>query len=202
MVETSGTVPGAGTMQNQQGRNTPTDDTPTGENQTSNEVISLSKEEFDKKLQAEADRRVTEALKTAKAKWEKEYNERLKQEKEEAARMSQLSEKEKQEMLLKKREEELAKKERMLHIQSLKLESIKILEEKKLPTSFVDWLIGNDADETYQNIQTFEKAFQEAVQEEVQRRLPKRIPKVGESKQQNPAASFDAQIRAAAGRRK
>lgn len=194
MTETSGTADGAGT-QNPQGHDSSND-------QGTTDLISLTKEEFDKKLQAEADKRVTEALKTSKAKWEKEYNERLKHEKEEAARMSQLSEKEKSEVLLKKREEELEKKERMLHIQSLKLESIKILEEKKLPTSFVDWLIGTDADDTYQNIQSFEKAFQEAVQAEVQNRLPKRIPKVGESKRQNPGASFDNQIRMAAGRKK
>lgn len=195
MTETSGTADGAEEKQNQQGHDSSND-------QGTTEHISLTKEEFDKKLQAEADKRVTEALKTSKAKWEKEYNERLKREKEEAARMSQLSEKEKQEVLLKKREEELEKKERTLHVQSLKLESIKVLEEKKLPTSFVDWLIGADADDTYQNIQAFEKAFQDAVQAEVQHRLPKRVPKVGESKRQNPGASFDNQIRQAAGRNK
>ncbi len=194
MTEKDGTASGA-ESQNQQGH-----DPSNGQDNTA-ETISLSKEEFDKKLQSEADKRVTDALKTAKAKWEKEYNEKLEREKQEAAKMSQLSEKEKQEMLLKKREEEIAKKERTLHIQSLKLESIKILEEKKLPTSFVNWLIGEDADDTYKNIQTFEKAFQEAVQNEVQTRLPKRIPKVGEGKKEHPGATFDSQIRKAAGRK-
>jgi len=165
------------------------------------DTVTLSKEELDKKLQTESDKRVTEALKTAKAKWESEFKKKLEEEKKEAAKMSKLSEEEKHRVLLEKRERELEEKERRLLIQSLKLESVKILEDKKLPASFVDWLIGSDADETYANIQAFEKAFQEAVQNEVQNRLPKRIPKVGDSKKEHPGATFDAQIRKAAGRK-
>lgn len=47
--------------------------------------------EFDKALLAETDKRVNQALENKKAEWEKDYSERLKAEKDEAARIAKMS---------------------------------------------------------------------------------------------------------------
>ncbi len=189
-----GATPGASAQDsNQQGQqNSPSEPT--------TEMIKLSKEDYEKALQSEADKRVTEALKTAKTKWEKEYAKKIEQEREEAARMAQMSQQEKQDLLLKKREEELARKERELSRQSLQLETVKILEERKLPTGFSDWLIGTDTESTFENIKVFEAAFNEAVVEEVKNRLPRMTPRAGGAGDSDPATAFGNMIRRAAGR--
>lgn len=181
--------------ENQQGQ-------PTAQTQSASEPVKMTKEEYERTLQSETDKRVTEALKTAKKKWEKEYSERIEQEREEAARMSQLSEREKQELLLKKREETLAIKERELSRQRLQLETIKILEERKLPVRFADWLIGEDGDSTFNNIKAFEESFNTAVNDEIKRRIPQTVPRVGSGSNSNPGNAFDMMIRRAAGKKR
>lgn len=172
------------------------------DNASASTVVKMTREEYERALQSETDKRVTEALKTAKKKWEKEYSERIEQEREEAARMSQLSEREKQELLLKKREEIILAKEREVSRQKLQLETVKILEERKLPVRFADWLIGEDADTTFNNIKTFEESFNAAVNEEIKRRLPPTVPRVGSGGiNQTPSNAFDSMIRRAAGKK-
>jgi len=189
----SGSNPERG--ENQQGQQT-------AQTQSASEQVKMSKEEYERALQSETDKRVTEALKTAKKKWEKEFSERVEQEREEAARMSQLSERERQELLLKKREEILASKERELSRQRLQLETIKVLEERKLPVRFADWLIGEDGDTTFNNVKVFEEAFNTAVNEEIKRRIPQTIPRVGSGVDSNPGNAFDSMIRRAAGKKR
>lgn len=181
--------------ENQQGQET-------AKNVSASDQVTMTKEEYERTLQSETDKRVTEALKTAKKKWEKDYSERIEQEREEAARISQLSERERQELLLKKREEALANKERELSRQRLQLETIKILEERKLPVRFADWLIGEDGDTTFQNIKTFEEAFNAAVNDEIKRRIPQTVPRVGTGFSSNPENAFDSMIRRAAGKKR
>lgn len=181
--------------ENQQGQQT-------DQLQSAPEQVTMSKEEYERSLQSETDKRVTEALKTAKKKWEKEFSERVEREREEAARMSQLSERERQELLLKKREETLALKERELSRQRLQLETIKVLEERKLPVRFADWLIGEDGDTTFNNVKAFEEAFKEAVNDEIKRRIPQITPRVGSGTNISPGNAFDSMIRRAAGRKR
>ena len=72
-----------------------------GEEDKPKETKTYTKDEVDKLLQSETDKRVTEALKTSRAKWESEYQEKLEKEKEEVERLSKLSAKEKEEELRK-----------------------------------------------------------------------------------------------------
>lgn len=78
------------------------------------------KEEWDRKLQSEVDRRVNQA----RAKWEKELKEK--------ERLAKLSEEEKIEELKRIKEEELAERERELKIKTVKLEILENLREAGL----------------------------------------------------------------------
>lgn len=171
-------------------------------NNKGKEVVQYSKEELDRLIQSEGDRRVSEALKTAKKKWETDYSARIEREREEAARISQMSEKERQEHLLKEREKELAKKEQELTRKQLQLETVKILEERKLPIVFSELLIGSDAESTFDNIKVFAEEWKEALEEELERRIPRKTPRVGTTGQSSdPGRMFDSMIRDAARRR-
>jgi hypothetical protein len=140
------------------------------------EVLTFTQEELDKKLQSEADKRVQEALNTAKSKWEKEWTGKLEKAKTEAERLAKLSADEKKAEEDRLRAEELAKKDRELTVRELQLEAVDELNKRKLPVGFAKILLGETAEDTLEKIKLFETAFREAVQAEVDSKLKGRTP--------------------------
>lgn len=138
--------------------------------------LPKTKEEFLKMLQSESDKRVTGALATAKAKWEAEYNQKLEDEKAEAAKLAKMTEAEKKQHLLDKQTTELAEKEKAIAAREMKLTKIDIFAEKKLPIKLVDYVQGDTADEVKTNIDTFEKEWRAAIDEAVNEKLKGRSP--------------------------
>ena len=150
------------------------------------EVLKMTKEEYDKTLKSETDRRVEEAVKTHRAKWEKEYKKKVEEERRDAERLAQLSAEEREKEMLGRQKEELTSKEKLLRQRELKLTAIDILSDEKLPVSFADQLLGEDADETYGRIQKFKQAWHDAVEEEVNKRLKGKIPREGSTEKKPP----------------
>lgn len=150
--------------------------------QDNQEPKTYTQDEVDKLLQSEADKRVTEALKTARAKWEKEYKEQLEKEKKEAERLSKLSAEEREKELLKQKEQELAEKERAIRMKELHLDTIEVLAEEGLPVGFAEFLIKDDAETTNENIKKFKKEWQEALSKAVDERIKGKSPRLPETK--------------------
>ncbi|TES48074.1 DUF4355 domain-containing protein [Shouchella lehensis] len=138
-----------------------------------------TQEELDKLLQSNADKRVTEALATAKQKAEQEKENAIKAAKAEAEKLAGLSAAEKQKLQDEQYKADLEAREKALSQRELKIEAINILSEKKLPVSFADLLLSSDAENTKKNIDTFETAFRQAVQDGVTERLKSPTPKGG-----------------------
>lgn len=130
---------------------------------------TYTQEEVDKMLQAESDRRVTEALKKA----EKKKSEAVK----EAQRLAQMNEQEKYEYQLKQREEAILAKEKELALMENKNEASKILAEKGISLSLVDFVVAEDADTMKANIDLLDKAFKASVKAEVEKRIGGNSPK-------------------------
>lgn len=158
---------GEGEGQQGEGEQTPTFEAP------------KTQEELDKLLQSNADKRVTEALATARQKAEQEKQDAIKAAKAEAEKLAGLSAAEKQKLQDDQYKADLEAREKALSQRELKIEAINILSEKKLPVSFADMLLSADAENTKTNIDTFEKAFRDAVQEGVTERLKSPTPKGG-----------------------
>lgn len=135
------------------------------------EELPKTKEELEKYLQSESDKRVSGALKTAQEKWAKEYEQKLETEKKEAERLAKMTAAEKEKAIFEKQKGDLAKKEQEIALKEMKFEAVKILSDKKLPISFVDMLATNDADKTKENIDNFEKAFKAALSQAVDERI-------------------------------
>jgi hypothetical protein len=147
--------------------------------------------------QDDLNKAVSKRLKEEKAKHDKDLaelrkqmQEKIKEERKEAEELAKLSqeerakvEKEKEEMLLKSERDNLNKERQEFERDKLKLETEKQLVERKLPAQFAKYLLGDSAEETLENINTFEGEYQEAIRTEVDQRIAGPKPKLGGDKQ-------------------
>lgn len=136
-----------------------------------NDPITLTPEELQKRIESETDKKLAKALETSRKKWEAEFAQKLEHEKKEAERLAKLSAKEREEEELKKQREELDKRLKELESKELKADAIAILNEQSLPSSFVEFLVQENAEKTLANINAFKAAFNEAVEAAVEDKL-------------------------------
>ena len=144
-------------------------DTNTDTSTTGTETKTYTQEEVDKMLQSEVDRRITSALK----KQAKNNEAKIK----EAQKLAQMNESEKFQYELEQREKAIAEKEKALALAENKNEASKILADKGLSLSLVDFVIAEDAETMNSNIRLLEKAFKDSVKREVEKRLGSSAPK-------------------------
>ena len=136
---------------------------------TGTETKTYTQEEVDKMLQSEVDRRITSALK----KQAKNNEAKIK----EAQKLAQMNESEKFQYELEQREKAIEEKEKALALAENKNEASKILADKGLSLSLVDFVIAEDAETMNSNIRLLEKAFKDSVKREVEKRLGSSAPK-------------------------
>ena len=136
---------------------------------TGTETKTYTQEEVDKMLQSEVDRRITSALK----KQAKSNEAKIK----EAQKLAQMNESEKFQYELEQREKAIEEKEKALALAENKNEASKILADKGLSLSLVDFVIAEDAETMNSNIRLLEKAFKDSVKREVEKRLGSSAPK-------------------------
>lgn len=142
------------------------------EEKKESEVKTYTEEEVQARVQSEADKRVTEALKTARAKWEKEEAE----EKKEAERLQSLSQKEREEELKAKQLKELEETKAELNRVYLERDTVDRLSDESVPIAFKDFLMGKDAESTNENIKTFKEIYEAEVQKALEERLKGTTP--------------------------
>lgn len=136
---------------------------------TGTETKLYTQEELDALLQREGDKRVTEALRKA----ERKNAERVK----EAQKLAQMNESEKYQYELEQREKAIEEKEKALALAENKNEASKILADKGLSLSLVDFVVAEDAETMNDRIKVLDKAFKESVKREVEKRLGSSAPK-------------------------
>ena len=153
--------------------NTLENDVKTNEGQSqeteTQETKTYTEQEALEMAQKEADRRVTEAMKT----WQRKSEAKIA----EAQKLAQMNEAEKYEYQLKQREEAIAAKEKELALMENKNEAGKILSEKGLSLALVDFVVAEDAETMKYNIDTLDKAFKASVKAEVEKRMSTTTPK-------------------------
>lgn len=137
---------------------------------TETEIQEQSKTFTEKEMQAEIDRRVSQALKTQQKKYEKQLS------------LSNLDEQQRKEAEKNMRIEELEQQLADFEATKNRSEIKSVLSSRGLPVEFADMVhIGSDYDEALKNIDAFDKAFKAAVSAEVKRRLATSNPQVGTS---------------------
>jgi len=151
---------------------------PTGVEEETVEKIELTAEEFEEKLQKEADRRVTQAEKKWKADYKTELSRAVAEAKKEAEEKAKLSEEERYKLEREKEKEILEKERAEFMREKLLLETERNLAQEQLPPEFANFLIGRDTDETAENIVKLKGFFEQKVQESVDERLKGKSPKI------------------------
>lgn len=139
------------------------------------EKKTYTEEEVAKMLQAEADKRVTEALKKA----EKKFNDKLEEEKKKAA----MDESQKKEYELQLKQQELDAKIKELNLEKSKNEATHLLNNQKLPLDLLDFVVDEDSDTMKAKVNNLAKVFNESVNKAAEARLEVNTPKRGSDKQ-------------------
>ncbi|WP_312541415.1 DUF4355 domain-containing protein [Enterococcus sp.] len=127
------------------------------------------------------DKRVSKAIETAQAKWEKAEAEKIEKAKSEGERLAKLSAEQREKEEQRKKEEADSKREQDLTKRELRLQALEELTERKLPQSLIDAVVLTDADACANSIETIEKVFRDAVEVGVNERLARsaETPKFG-----------------------
>jgi len=183
--ETKATAGASEDVKNQPGQGSKTEGTkPEGKTEQSSEdeILTLSKAEYQKQLQAESDKRVRQAEKTFEKKYEDQLREKIEKEREDAERLARLTSDEREKELFERNKTLLEEKEKKLRQREMKLAAIDVLNDEGLPVTFADQLLGESVDDTHDRIQKFKKAWHEAIDTEVNKRLKGRIPEDGGQK--------------------
>lgn len=148
--------------------NNPTQGQDNSTPETDSENRTYTQAEVDELLQREVDRRITSAL----AKQQKKNEAKLK----EAEKLASMSAQEKYEFELSQREAAIAEKERQLTLAENKNIASKILAEKGLSLTLVDFVIADDAETMNSNINILDRAFKASVKAEVEKRIGGKTP--------------------------
>lgn len=141
--------------------------------------VELTQDELDKKIEAEADRKLASALKKKEDEWKVQTQQQIDAAIAEKERLSKLSEKERKDEELNQREKDIANRLAELERKELKADAIADLNKKELPSSFADFLLADNAENTLKNINTFKEAFDAAVNEAVKEKLRQDTPPAG-----------------------
>jgi hypothetical protein len=129
------------------------------------------------KEQERIDKVVSDRLKREREKYEKELSERLKKERDDWERQAKLSAEEREAEERKQREQETATREREITLRENRAEARELLQEKKIPTTLVDFVVDVDTDKTKENIASLEDAFAKAVEQGINDKLKGQTPK-------------------------
>lgn len=131
--------------------------------ETNAEPKTYTEEEVAMLLQKEGDRRVSQALKKAEAKYAKQASE--------AEKLSKMSKADQETYKLQQRIAELEAKERDFVLAENKNALSKALSERGLPVTFCDYLVSEDSDQMMENLKEFEKAWRSALNDTVAQKI-------------------------------
>lgn len=143
-----------------------------GHNQINeNNLLPKTLEELQILLQSESDRRVTQALKSAREKWSYEVEQRIEEEKKEFERRFALSLAKKEKELFDKFMEEIEKRERALKHKELVIKTVDLLLERRLPVEFKDFIVEKDEESTGKRLESFNKLWHAKLDEAVNKNI-------------------------------
>lgn len=124
-----------------------------------------------KENQAEFDRRLQKAVKTAVSNAEEKWKLLADEKASEAEKLAKMNKEEKEKYAAEKRERELVARETEITKRELKAEAKIALADKGLPIGLAETLNYSDSDSCKKSIDAVSKAFQEAVQKAVEDKL-------------------------------
>ncbi|MGM0137612.1 hypothetical protein IGI65_000014 [Enterococcus sp. DIV0755b] len=151
----------------------------------SEEQVAVIKEKFGFK----DDKEVDSIVNSRRARWQKE----LEEQKNEAARLAKLSEKDRQQAIFDKEREDFEKEKETFRKEQLFVEKGKQLTAQGIPADFAHRIAGDTAEEILEDVKAFRAEWDKAVEAKVNERLAsKRKTKVGNTSGQMTKAEIMA----------
>jgi len=141
------------------------------------EQVTMTKAELEKMLQAESDKRVSQALKTAKSKWESEFSTKIDSHLKDYERKAQMTPEQLRQLSLDEKLQALDAREKEYSRKTREVDIAQKLSEKKLSTVLTKFVYSDNMDEVEQNITTLEQLVLGMVNEEVEKRIASSKPK-------------------------
>lgn len=132
-----------------------------------------------KSAEIDIDLKIAEAIAKAQKSFEESLKKREAAAKKEAERLSKLSDEERQKAEIETSRKELEAKEKELQRKELMIEMTKVLAERKIPVTFMEYLIADDNESTLERIKTFEKEYKAAIEAAVNEKLKGKTPPSG-----------------------
>lgn len=121
----------------------------------------------DREIQSAFDRKVGQALQTARAKWEREQAKTLRETEEAAAGRAQAAAEEQVRLM----KEDLEAREVSFQLRLRRVDTAEELHRRGLSAEFAPWLTGESKEESLQRVEEFERAFRGALSDTVTDRM-------------------------------
>lgn len=128
-------------------------------------------------VRALIEKEVSEALNSAKLKWDEETKTKMDAVRSDAEKMASLSADERAKAELLKKEDAIKAQREQYMSERMEFEATKALANEKLPLSFAKLLSGKDTEETTGNINLFKTEFLKAIEDALNERLRGKTPK-------------------------
>lgn len=119
----------------------------------------------------ELESEIENALKNAKSEWDKGNEEKIRSERDDAAKLAAMSPEERTRAELEKNRREFDEEKSRYMAEKTEFEAARKLSENNLPISFAKLVSGKDTEETAANIENFKKEFLKAVENGISERL-------------------------------
>lgn len=147
-----------------------------------NEPVTFdSKEDLQKLIESESDKKLDKALRKREEKWQSELDAKVQQALKEDKRISQLSETERVEEQLTQREKDLMERENKIKLMEIKSDAVTELNERQIDTRFSEWLLADNADDTFANIKRFNEVLDAVINSAVKASTRQEAPRLGGS---------------------
>lgn len=139
--------------------------------------VTMTKEEYAAALQAESDKRVTQALKTARAKWEAEVDTKIDSHLKDYEKKAQMTPEQLAQMEIDDKLRALEEKEKEYMRKTREVEIAQKLQEKNLSSVLTKFVYSDKMEEVEQNITTLEQLVLGMVNEQIEQRISSNKPK-------------------------
>ena len=151
-------------------------------NEEDNEPVTFdSKADLQKLIESESDKKLDKALRKREEKWQSELDAKVQQALKEDKRISQLSETERVEEQLTQREKDLMERENKIKLMEIKSDAVTELNERQIDTRFSEWLLADNADDTFANIKRFNEGLDAVINSAVKASTRQEAPRLGGS---------------------
>lgn len=119
----------------------------------------------------ELENAVNEALKNAKSDWDKNSEEKIRSERDDAARLASMSPEEREKAEFEKNRKAFDEEKNRYIAEKMEFAAARKLSENNLPITFAKLLAGADEAATAENIENFKREFLKAVEQGLSERL-------------------------------